>query len=167
MNLEDKMSKPKGVMHQVAVKATKDGAGDFHFKPESEVWHDSHGHFAFHKDKHGMKKHDYHLVEFVIDDRTNDGLKFPSVPHDAMWVARVDDQAHPICPDKDTASDYEVIEPICVCDGGERLIVRNHNPRSEQWAFTLNFVKDGAAQADANMYISWDPIIQNQNGGRA
>jgi hypothetical protein len=160
------MSKPKGVMHQVTVKVTKDRAGDFHFEPQGEVWHDSHGHFSFHKDKHGMRKHDFHLVEFVLDDQTGDGLKFPNVPHDAMWVARVED-AQPKCPDKDTASDYEVMEPMCVCDGGGRLIVRNDNPRSEQWAFTLNFVKGGANEADADNYVSWDPITQNQNGGRA
>jgi hypothetical protein len=161
------MSKPKGVMHQVAIKATKDGAGKFHFEPESDVWSDSHHHFSLHKDKHGMKKHDFHLVEFMLDDQTGDRLTFPSVPHDAMWVARVDDPAQPKCPDKETVSDYEVMEPICVCDDGERLIVRNHNPRSEQWAFTLNFVKDGANEADADKYVSWDPIMQNQNGGRA
>jgi hypothetical protein len=167
MHLEVEMSKPKGVMHQVAIRATKNPTGEVHFEPESEVWRDSHGHFSFHKDEHGMRKHDFHLVEFVLDDQTGDALKFPSVPHDAMWVVKVDDPDHPKCPDKNTESDYEVMEPICVCDGGERLIVRNDNPRSEQWAFTLNFVKDADRLADNDQYVSWDPITQNNNGGRA
>ena len=47
-----------------------------------------HEEFVFHKDGHGMRKHDYHLIEFVLDDQTGEGLKFPNVPHDAMWVSR-------------------------------------------------------------------------------
>lgn len=112
-----------------------------------------------------MRKADYHLVEFILDDRTGDRLKFPSVPHDAMWVAHVDDPQHPICPDKDTKSDYDVLEPICVCDDGKRLIVRNDNPREQTWSFTLNFVKPGSDESDRASYVSWDPITQNHNGG--
>ncbi|HXS48823.1 MAG TPA: hypothetical protein VN713_01725 [Sphingomicrobium sp.] len=112
-----------------------------------------------------MRKADYHLVEFVLDDRTGDGLKFPSVPHDAMWVAEVEDPQHPSCPDKDTNSDYDVLEPICVCDEGRRLVVRNSNPRAETWSFTLNFVKSGSDESDKASYVSWDPITQNHNGG--
>src|SRR5690348_15633184 len=98
------MSRPKGKMHQVGVMATKDASGNVSFQPESELWSDGEAKFHYHKDRHGMSKHDYHLVEFVIDDRTGDGLTFPKIPHDAMWVAKVDDPSVHICPDKDTKS---------------------------------------------------------------
>ena len=112
-----------------------------------------------------MRSHDYHLVEFVLDDQTGDGLKFPPVPHDAMWVAKEGDDGTHVCPDSETDSDYSVMEPICVCDGGDRLIVRNDNPRKEDWAFTLNLVKRGEDPSDRGRYVNWDPVGSNQNGG--
>jgi hypothetical protein len=152
-------------MHPVALLATKDADGKYHFKPDSDVWNETGGEFLFHKDRNGMAKQDFHLVEFVIDDQTGEGLSFPTVPHDAMWVTSVPDRSNATCPDKDTTSDYSVMEPICVCDGGKRLIVRNDNPRKEDWSFTLNFVRPGADQSDPGSYVSWDPIGSNQNGG--
>lgn len=157
------MSRPKAMMHQVPVTATKDG-GETRFNAGSDLWDEPSGALHFHKDRHGMSKEDYHLVEFVLDDRTGERLHFPSTPHDAMWVIRAE-HGEDTCPDKNSVSDYEVIEPICVCDEGNRLIVRNHNPKVERWAFSLNFVKAGADESDADQYVRWDPIIQNQNGG--
>lgn len=155
------MARPKGVMHQVTVTVTNDGQDGVSFAPRSKLWSESHGHFAFEKANHDMRPHDYHLVEFVLDDRTGDKLSFPAVPHDAMWVAKVEDPEHPTCPDAGTQSNYDVVEPICVCDDGQRLIVRNDDSRKENWAFTLNLKKgDGKA-------VSWDPIINNGgNGGK-
>jgi hypothetical protein len=159
------MARPKAVMHPVAVLATKDATGNYHFRPESDLWNHGGQEFLFHKDKHGMTNEDFHLVEFVLDDRTGDGLRFPSRPHDAMWVTAVEDRSNAVCPDKDSVSDYSVMEPICVCDDGKRLIVRNDNPRKEDWAFTMNVVGRGDDESDASKYVSWDPIGSNQNGG--
>lgn len=152
-------------MHPVPLLATKSADGSYQFKPESDLWNDAEEEFAFHKDRHGMRTHDYHLVEFVLDDQTGDRLKFPPVPHDAMWVTEGAERANRTCPDMHTASDYSVMEPICVCDGGERLIVRNDNPRKEDWAFTLNFIREGDDGSDPGRYVSWDPGGANQNGG--
>ena len=153
------MPRPRGVMHQVTVTVTNDGQGGSSFKPRSDLWNESHGHFAFNKAGHDMGPNDYHLVEFALDDRTGAGLGFPAVPHDAMWVAKVEDPDHPKCPDTSTHSNYDVIEPICVCDEGQRLIVRNDDPRKEDWSFTLN-LKNGDGKA-----VSWDPIIKNGGNG--
>jgi len=159
------MTRARAVMHPVPLLASKDPAGHYHFKPESDLWNEAEQDFAFHKDRHGMRAHDYHLVEFVLDDQTGDDLKFPPVPHDAMWVSEGAERANRKCPDMNTVSDYSVMEPICVCDGGERLIIRNDNPRKEDWAFTLNFVKRGENPAERSRYVSWDPGGTNQNGG--
>jgi hypothetical protein len=159
------MSRPKAVMHRVPVLATKDDTGNYHFRPESDIWDGDREQFVFHKDRHGMHKHDYHLLEFVLDDRTGDDLRFPKVPHDAMWVAQADDAANRRCPDMNTVSNYDVMEPICVTHDGKRLIVRNDNPRKEDWSFTLNFVKPGEDDSDKSRYVNWDPGGSNQNGG--
>lgn len=159
------MSRPKAMMHPVTLLASKDSEGRYEFRPESDLWDEAEQELVFHKDRHGMRKQDYHLIEFVLDDRTGDALKFPSVPHDAMWVTTGADRAHRKCPDMHTVSNYDVMEPICVCDDGKRLIVRNDNPRKEDWSFTLNFVKRGEDEADHSQYVNWDPGGANQNGG--
>jgi hypothetical protein len=159
------MTRPKAVMHPIGVVATRDSNGGYRFQSESELTDGADDEFHFHKDRHGMKSHDYHLVEFVLDDRTGDDLKFPPVPHDAMWVAEAGNPSDRKCPDMDTVSDYSVMEPICVTGDRKRLIVRNENPREEQWAFTLNFVKRGEDDADRGHYVNWDPVGSNHNGG--
>lgn len=159
------MSRPKAVMHPVKLTATKDASGGYAFSPKSDLWNAPRQEFVFQKDRHGMAKHDYHLVEFALDDRTGDGLRFPKLPHDAMWVTEGDEPERRKCPDVHTASNYSVMEPICVCDDGARLIVRNDNPRKEDWSFTLNFVKGGGEDGDAATYVSWDPGGTNLNGG--
>lgn len=159
------MSRPKAVMHAVTLRATKDAADQYQFEPKSELWDDSEQELVFRKDRHAMRKQDYHLVEFTLDDQTGDGLKFPESPHNAMWVMEGADRANRKCPSMHTVSNYDVMEPICVCDDGDRLIVRNENPRREQWAFTLNFVKSGENDADASAYVNWDPGGNNMDGG--
>lgn len=158
------MTRPKAVMHAIGLLATNDSSG-YHFQPESDLSDGAADEFHFHKDRHGMKSHDYHLVEFVLDDRTGDDLRFPAVPHDAMWVSEAGDASNRKCPDANTVSDYSVMEPICVTGDRKRLIVRNDNPREEEWAFTLNFVKRGEDDADRGSYVNWDPVGSNHNGG--
>lgn len=159
------MSKPNGMMHAVTLTVTGNDTGEATFAPSSDLWSEERGHLHFDKDAHDMRKQDFHLIEFVLDDRTGEHLRFPPNPHDAMWVAKVDDARNPICPDETTRSDYEVIDPICVCDEGHRLIVRNDNPRAEAWAFTLNLMKPAAQGGEQR--VSWDPIINNGGNGRA
>lgn len=159
------MTRAKAIMHPVTLLVTSDGAGRHEFHPQSDIWDESEQEFLFHKDRHGMKKQDYHLIEFVLDDQTGDGLKFPKRPHDAMWVSEGAERANRVCPDMHTVSNYDVMEPICVCDDQSRLIVRNDNPRKEHWSFTLNFVKRGKDEADKASYVSWDPGGNNQDGG--
>jgi hypothetical protein len=152
-------------MHAVPLLATKDESGAYQFQPNSDLWDEHEQHFVFEKARHRMSAKDYHLVEFVLDDQTGDSLQFPPNPHDAMWVAEGADRANRQCPDVNTIKDYSVMEPICVCDDGERLIIRNGNPRREEWAFTLNFVKNGERPDDPRVFVSWDPGGSNQNGG--
>ncbi|HZU52041.1 MAG TPA: hypothetical protein VE968_09230 [Sphingomicrobium sp.] len=158
------MSRPRAKLHEVTVTASKD-ADEFRFDAGSEIWDESISGLCFRKDHHGLTKKDYHLIEFVLTDRTGEGLTFPNAPHQAMWVTKANaGDKHP-CPNAETPSDYSVIEPMSISDDRRRLIVRNDNPERERWAFTLNFVKREDHSADASHYVSWDPIIDNHNGG--
>lgn len=137
--------------------------GQFRFTADSVIWDEESQALQFHKDRHGLTKQDFHLGEFVVEDKSGEGLRFPPAPHDAIWVTRI--EGEPACPNHIIASNYDVLEPICVADDGQRLLVRNTNPRREQWAFSLNFVRLGDDEADAAKFTRWDPIIDNHNGG--
>ncbi|HVI06397.1 MAG TPA: hypothetical protein VM711_09940, partial [Sphingomicrobium sp.] len=78
---EEEMARPKAVLHPVPLRATKNVSGQYQFRPDSDLWNDAEEELLFHKNKHGMSKHDYHLIEFTLDDQSGDGLRFPSVPH--------------------------------------------------------------------------------------
>jgi hypothetical protein len=159
------MSRPTATLHPVTVHVTKDASGDYKFDPESDIWDEARDELVFSKDRHGMHSHDHHLVEFVLDDRTGDGLMFPSSPHDAMWVARGhEERGRRTCPDQHTESDYSVMEPVSVSPDRKRLFVRNDNHGKEHWVFTMNFTKRGE-DTDKSRFVSWDPGANNQNGG--
>lgn len=158
------MTRAKAKLHPVLITASLED-GRVQFTAVSDIWHTQDQALRFHKDQHGLKKQDFHLVEFTIDDKSGKGLRFPAAPHDAIWVTRIEGAGKTACPDKTTGSNYDVLEPVCVTDDGKRLFVRNGNPQREQWAFTLNFVKAGDDQADADTFTSWDPIIDNHDGG--
>jgi hypothetical protein len=159
------MSRPKATLHPVTIHATKNASGDYQFAPESNIWDAARDELVFSKDQHGMHSHDHHLIEFVLDDQTGDGLKFPSTPHDGMWIAEGHDEpGKRTCPHSRTQSDYSVMEPISVSPDRKRLFVRNDNHKKEHWVFTMNFVKNGDDN-DKSKLISWDPAANNQNGG--
>lgn len=160
------MIRAKAVMHPVPVVATKSDDGNYRFEPHSDIWDPAEEEFVFDKRKHDMNKIDYHLLEFVLEDKTGEHLRFAPIPHDAMWVGEGGPRSSRKCPDARTDHDYSVMEPICVCDDGTRLIVRNENPRREDWAFTLNFVRNGDDPTNTDRFVSWDPGGANENGGR-
>src|SRR3954451_24903359 len=157
-NGERLMARARGEMHAVKVRVTKDKDGVYRFDPHSDIWDEARGEFVFSKERHGMSKHDYHLLEFVLDDQTGDGLRFPKAPHDAMWVVEGHEEpGERTCPDMHSVSNYDVMEPISVSPRRRRLFVRNDNANKEHWAFTINFVKKGEDPSDISSFVSWDP----------
>lgn len=159
------MARAKGEMHAVTIKVTK-GADGYVFDPDSDIWDEARGEFVFSKERHGMSKHDYHLLEFKLDDQTGEGLRFPKAPHDAMWVVEGHEEpGQRTCPDMHSVCNYDVMEPISVSPHQRRLFVRNDNASQEHWAFTINFVKEGDDGSDKSRFVSWDPGGNNQNGG--
>lgn len=149
--------------HWVTVKATKKG-NKVEFDADCEELWDGKK-FVFDKDKLNMNKSDNHLLKFALDDRTGLGLRFPANPADAMWVKEIPNANTYDCPDEND-HDYAVIKPLNVIDGGTRLIARNTNPDRRKWSFSLNFVKEGKLDSDIASYVCWDPIGDNNDGGR-
>jgi hypothetical protein len=117
-------------------------------------------HFVFSKRDHGMSSKDPHIVRFtLVNDLTGRDLRFPSDRHDAMWV-----QDGETCPQRDSPRDYSAFEPLMVIDEGRTLLAINRNNKKRKIGFTLNFLPEG--DEDPSNSIPWDPIGDNQNGGR-
>lgn len=160
------MERSAGKIHRVELTITRDGGGGYRFDPQSDLWDEHRQEFVFRKDAHAMHAHDYHLLEFALDDRTGEGLTFPPNPHNAIWVAEGHEEpGSRNCPDRHTQCNYDAMDPMGVSPEGDRLLVRNDNARKEHWVFTINVAKAGEDPANAERFISWDPGANNQNGG--
>src|SRR6266700_2565644 len=81
------------------------------------------GHLVFNKSDDGMKKTDYYLIEFDLDDQSGLGLQFDPNPMHAFWVAMGDEQGPPPCPM--TAAYTDQIYAICDEPDGRGLTIRN------------------------------------------
>lgn len=72
-------------------------------------------------------------------------------------------------PNSANGCDYSTIRPkrVEIDSKGVRdtLVVENDNFEVANWAFSLNFVAEGADQSGNCDLVRWDPITQNQNGG--
>jgi hypothetical protein len=143
----------KGHVLQIDVVTTNTGTG---FTSTSRFYNAEEERFIFSKRRLKMKHDDYHLIEFILDDQANLGLRFPDKPEDAMWVARASANQK-VCPGPND-KDYSVLRPYAVV-GGTKLCVHNPNMQIEDWAFTLNFLNT------AGVSVPWDPIGGNQDGG--
>ncbi len=118
----------------------------------------SSGHLVFNKNDDGMKKWDYYLIEFGLDDRTTLGLQFEPNPMNAFWVVMGDNVSPPSCPQ--TAHYEAQIYAICDDPNGRTLTVRNEDDTVQFFRFSLGFI-----DSDGNPH-RFDPIGQNQNAGR-
>ena len=90
---------------------------------------------------------------FTLEDRTGYDLRFLGEAGEAFWVKQGS------CP---TAKTLEGdFEPKKVSDERTRLRVKNKNLGAAQYHYALRFERsDGTPE-------SWDPIIDNRNGGPA
>ena len=148
----------KGHPEKINVITTTTGSG---FTSDWKFYDHASETFTFDKNNHSnMKKVDYHYLEFVLVDQANTGLCFPPDPHDAMWVKRKTGSGK-TCPGP-SDHDYKVLHPMAVVDSTS-LIVFNPNRNIEDWAFSLNFVH----RTDPTKTAQWDPIGNNQDGGRS
>jgi hypothetical protein len=117
------------------------GNGGVTFSLQSHLADDD-GRLVFDQDRDEMRKLDYYLIEFDLDDRTGLNLQFAPRKEDAFWVLMGADESDvPPCPEEPSYSDE-----IHVVDVQQRkLTVRNENNRVAKFAYSLGFVKgDGS-----------------------
>jgi hypothetical protein len=115
------------------------------------------GHLVFNKSANGMKKWDYYLIEFNLDDHTKLGLQFHPNPMQAFWVAMGDNVSPPDCPQDAAYSDQ--VYAISDDPNGRSLTVRNEDDFVQFFRFSLGFID---RYGEPHRY---DPIGQNMNGG--
>lgn len=103
---------------------------------------------------------DYHLITFVLDDKTNPsmGLRFRPISTTAsdspFWIQL----SAGGCPTA-AATMPGVVEPLMVSPDGKELTVVNYNAKVEEMRFSLRMTDSSGNPHD------YDPIMNNQNGG--
>jgi hypothetical protein len=115
---------------------------------------------VFNKDNDGMKKKDFYLVDFELDDQTSLNLSFQPNPMKALWVNMGDAMGPPRCPD--TAAYCDDIYAVSVDPNGKKITVRNNDAKIQFFSFSLGFIGD----PNESEY-RYDPGGQNQDGGTA
>ena len=104
---------------------------------------------------------DYHFITFVLDDDdTGLNLRFRPLPStlgdSPFWIQPIAQG----CP-QIGAEMKNVVEPLFVSPNGRELTVVNYNAKVEEMRFALRLVDKAGAGHD------YDPIMNNQNGGRS
>lgn len=112
------------------------------------------------KDRLGLRKHDWHEIDFHLDEPSGE-LAFHPDKHEAIWVKRGSESEAPPCPTK-PSRDHGVV-PMSVT--ARLLRVRNDNAERCLLSFRLNFVAAGTNNEEIVAFL--DPIMGNQNGGSA
>lgn len=102
---------------------------------------------------------DYHLITFILDDKTDLDLRFRPISSNLddspFWIQPIADG----CPQ--TGAEMKgVVEPLFVSPSGKELTVINYNAEVEEMRFALRLVDSSGKGHD------YDPIMNNQNGGR-
>jgi hypothetical protein len=163
--MDKKTSFATGVGHTVKVTfvAFDDGAYEMWQNGEQKSL------LVFNKDKEKingqpMKKKDYFLIEFTLDDQTTDGnLQVPANPMEAFWVCTPRQADPPSCPEC-ASYDGEIFAVAADPDRGV-LLIRNEDMTNYQFHFNMRFLPIGADPNVPSNYVAYDPIGQNDNGG--
>ena len=148
----------EGKMFQVTVRADPgEGTEPVKFSFESPLKNEQNDHLVFYKNRDKMKRSEFYLIDFRLDDQSGLGLRFEPNPCHAFWVAMGNNVGPPDCPQE--ASYSETIFVVHSDPRGDSILVRNDDDEPQFFRFSLGFVdRDGKPHR-------FDPIGQNQNGG--
>jgi|SRR5690348_16273663 len=112
----------------------------------------------------GMKKKDYFVIKFTLDDKTTaQDLTVPLNPMNAIWICTPRQKTPPECP-RSPSYDQQIYAISTEPDKGV-VWVRNQDMTVEDFQFTMCFLKRGTDPSDPNNYVNYDPGGQNMNGG--
>src|SRR6476661_2247506 len=125
---------------KVVAKAGPPHGKAVEFELQSNLIDPFSGLLTFNKTNHGMMKRDYYRIYFDLEDHTGLNLTFNPNPMKALWVAMGDAMSAPPCPA--TASYCSDIYATCVDDNGNKMTVRNNDPKWQYFTFSLGFIGD-------------------------
>lgn len=113
---------------------------------------------VFNKTKDKMKKHESYDVQFTLVNNDGLELEFLQDTQHVMWVAKGNKSSPPACPQS------HVTDPEFTVTGVVKtaLEVTNTDMNECKFKFVLNFIDTG----NGNKAEQFDPIYDNQNGGR-
>lgn len=119
---------------------------------------------VFNKDDvNGMKKNDYFVVRFDLENQDGANLVFAKDREVVLWacpLSLADPTTH--CPPDNSYMETTFYVHPSKKIQDKRLYVINTDMENEQFAFAFNFLnKDDAGKK----YVKFDPVGTNKNGG--
>jgi hypothetical protein len=165
MVMESAVAEKKGWSFKVQITAERGPPPDYvTFSMKSRLLQGTE--LVFDKFENGMKKRDYYIVEFDLDDDSGLDLSFHPDPRIAFWV-NLDRSIDPECtdvPSCPTDASYSD-EIFAICVGEDELKVRNEDKTKAKFSFSLGFVKGGFDPDNPAGQIRYDPVGSNKDGG--
>ena len=121
---------------------------------------------VFNKTKDGMPKKDNYTIKFKLKNQDGAALRFSKLIDKVMWAKPVALVTDP-CPNSDCyMNGIFYVDPTSAIKDHE-LTVINTDPDVQLFKFAFNFLPPGKEDPlPDNEYAYYDPIGNNQNGGR-
>jgi len=114
---------------------------------------------VFNKNNDNMKKDESYEIQFTLVNTDGLQLQFKQDKQDVMWVAKGSKTSPPGCPNNKVSDPEFTVTAVTATT----LDVTNTDKDECKFKFVLNFIDT----ADNNKAVQFDPIYDNQNGGRS
>lgn len=113
---------------------------------------------VFNKNNDNMHKDDSYEIQFTLVNTDGLQLQFKQDKLDVMWVAKGTKTSPPGCPNNKVSDPEFTVTAVTA----STLDVTNTDKDECKFKFVLNFIDT----ANHNKAVQFDPIYDNQNGGR-
>lgn len=114
---------------------------------------------VFNKNNDNMKKDESYDIQFTLVNTDGLQLQFKQDKQEVMWVAKGNKSSPPGCPNNRVSDPEFTVTAVTATT----LDVTNTDMNKCKFKFVLNFIDTG----NGNKAEQFDPIYDNQNGGRS
>lgn len=152
---------------------SKEVSVNVHVKPDAsqpsgyDFWMDVGGTkkstLSFDKTKDKMKKSEHYDVVFTLHNEDGADLVFSKLSNIVTWAAATDGPTGACPPANSNFPGWSVDPDTPITDYS--LSVINTDDTEQYFSFCLNFVPKGTIEGPNTIYIPYDPIGDNKDGG--
>jgi hypothetical protein len=118
---------------------------------------------VFDKNEHGMKKSEHFKIAFKLHNTKGANLRFSKLADQVMWAMATEGPTGQ-CPPPQSAFPGFYVDPATYIQD-DLLTVVNEDMDVQAFSYCLNFVPVGTVEGPDTVYVPYDPIGENRNGG--